>query len=89
MFFWAKGAAYWFIAKICKDLFYFNLPLNSLSYFIITLYIKNTFSGEVSGSCWQFSSHFRFGLEWDEKPALNISQQMCYIRTVISNLIDR
>ena len=25
-----------------------------------TLYIKNTFSGEVTGSCWLFSSHFSY-----------------------------
>ena len=56
---------------------------------MVTLYIKNTSSGEMSGSCWLLSSHFRFGLEWDEEPALNISQQKYYIRTVISNLIDR
>ena len=53
---------------------------------LFTLYIKNTFSGEVSGSCWLFSSHFSFGLERDEEPALNISQQKYNIRTVISNL---
>ena len=53
---------------------------------LFTLYIKNIFSGEV---CWLFSSHFSFGLERDEEPALNISQQKYYIRTVISNLIDR
>ena len=27
---------------------------------VITLYIKNTFSGEVTGSCWLFSSHFSY-----------------------------
>ena len=27
---------------------------------LITLYIKNTFSGEVTGSCWLFSSHFSY-----------------------------
>ena len=31
---------------------------------IVTLYIKNTFSGEVSGSCWLFSSHFSYA--WNE-----------------------
>ena len=56
---------------------------------MVTLYIKNTFSGEVSGSCWLFSRHFSFGLEWDEEPALNIPQHKYYIRTVINNLKDR
>ena len=27
---------------------------------LFTLYIKNTFSGEVTGSCWLFSSHFSY-----------------------------
>ena len=33
-------------------------------YGLFTLYIKNTFSGEVTGSCWLFSSHFSYA--WNE-----------------------
>ena len=32
--------------------------------YFFTLYIKNTFSGEVSGSCLLFSSHF--SCAWNE-----------------------
>ena len=31
---------------------------------LFTLYIKSTFSGEVTGSCWLFSSHFSYA--WNE-----------------------
>ena len=33
-------------------------------FFIVTLYIKNTGEGEVTGSCWLFSSHFSYA--WNE-----------------------
>ena len=35
---------------------------------VVTLYIKNTFSGEVTGSCWLFSSHFSYAWSyaWNE-----------------------
>ena len=46
--------------RIIKSKVKVCIPVHQMSVF--TLYIKNTFSGEVSGSCWLFSSHFSYAL---------------------------
>ena len=38
----------------------FMVSVRRTGTFLVTLYIKNTFSGEVTGSCWLFSSHFSY-----------------------------